>query len=172
MTAALLALFVNTSFYDFKMNDIGGKPVQFAKYKGKVTLVVNVASQCGLTPQYEGLQALYVKYKDKGLTVFGFPANEFRGQEPGTNSEIKEFCTAKYGVTFPMFEKSVVKGDGINPIYKWLLENGPRKDDIEWNFAKFLIGKNGEILGRFEPKIKPDDAALIAAIEKALSATS
>ncbi len=169
MITAFVVLAVNTSFYDFKMNDIDGKAVEFSKFRGKVTLVVNVASQCGLTPQYEGLQALYKKYHDQGFNVFGFPANEFRGQEPGSNAEIKEFCSAKYSVKFQMFEKSVVKGEGISPVYKWLLENGPRKDDIEWNFAKFLIGKSGQVLARFEPKVKPSDVVITEAIEKALA---
>lgn len=169
MTTAFLAIAMTTSFYDFKMNDIDGKVVEFSKFKDHVALVVNVASRCGYTTQYEGLQALYAKYKERGLVVMGFPANEFKGQEPGTNAEIKEFCSAKYGVTFPMFEKSVVKGDGISPIYKWLLENGPRKDDIEWNFAKFLIGKDGKVIARYDPKVTPSNADLTAAIEKALA---
>lgn len=154
--------------YEFTLNDIDGKQLPLKKFEGKVALVVNVASRCGNTPQYEGLQRLYAKYKDKGLVVLGFPANEFRGQEPGSNAEIKDFCTQKYGVTFPMFEKIVVKGEGIHPLYKWLLEAGPRHEDVEWNFAKFLVGRDGKVIGRFDPKESPDGEVLITAIEKAL----
>lgn len=155
--------------YDFVKKDIDGKPVKLSNYKGKVLLVVNVASKCGLTPQYDGLQKLYTTYKSKGFEILGFPANEFGGQEPGTNAEIKQFCTGKYNVTFPMFEKIVVKGDGMDPLYKLLVSNSDRpKDDIEWNFAKFLIGKDGKVLRRFTPQTKPDDPALVKAIEAAL----
>jgi glutathione peroxidase len=171
MIAALLALTMSAhTLHDFTMPDIEGKDVKLSKFKGQVVLVVNVASKCGMTPQYEGLQKLYTEHKAKGLTVLGFPANEFRGQEPGTNAEIKEFCTATYGVTFPMFSKIVVKGEGIHPLYQWLLETGPRKDDIEWNFAKFLVGKDGKVIARFTPQTKPDDPALRKAIESALAA--
>ena len=159
-----------STLYDFKMDDIDGKPVELAKYKGKVVMVVNVASKCGLTPQYAGLEATYKKYKERGLVVLGFPANEFGGQEPGTNAEIKEFCTGKYSVTFPMFSKIVVKGEGIHPLYKWLLEQTDNKVDIEWNFAKFVVGKDGKVVARFHPKTAPADEALLAAIEKALAA--
>jgi glutathione peroxidase len=158
------------TIYDFKLDSIEGKPVELAKYKGQVLLVVNVASKCGLTPQYEGLEASYRKYKDKGFSVLGFPANEFGGQEPGTNAEIKEFCTGKYNVTFPMFGKIVVKGEGIHPLYKWLLEQTDNKADIEWNFAKFVVGKDGKVVARFHPRTKPDDPAIVAVIEKALGA--
>lgn len=168
LTALLFLTMAKGSLYDFILPDIDGKDVKLAKYQGKVALVVNVASKCGLTPQYEGLEKLYKQYKDRGLVVLGFPANEFRQQEPGTNAEIKEFCTATYGVTFPMFSKVVVKGEGIHPLYQWLLDTGPRKDDIEWNFAKFLVGKDGKVLARFTPQTKPDDPEFIKAIEKAL----
>lgn len=137
-------------------------------FRGKAVLIVNVASKCGYTPQYEGLQKLYLAYKDKGLVILGVPANEFREQEPGTNAEIKQFCTAQYGVTFPMLSKMVVKGPESAVFYRWLIDNGPRHEDIEWNFAKFLIGKRGEIKARYLPKIKPDDEGLIDDIEKAL----
>ena len=158
------------SIYEFKMKNIDGKEISLDKFKGKVLLVVNVASKCGLTPQYEALEETYEKYKDKGFVVLGFPANEFNGQEPGTNEEIKQFCTGKYNVSFPMFSKIVVKGDGINPLYQWLIGSSDRpKDDIEWNFAKFLIGKDGKVVKRFEPKMKPDDPAIIAAIEEQLA---
>lgn len=158
-----------TSLHEFKMKDIDGKELPLQKYKGKVVLVVNVASQCGLTPQYEGLQKLYTTFKSKGFEILGFPANQFGGQEPGTNSEIKQFCTGNYHVTFPMFEKIVVKGDGISPLYQWLIANSDRpKDDIEWNFAKFLVGKDGKVLKRFTPQTKPSDPAIVGAIEAAL----
>lgn len=169
LSALLLLTMAKGSLHDFTVPDIDGKEVKLAKFKGKATLVVNVASKCGLTPQYEGLENLYKQYKDRGLVVLGFPANEFLGQEPGTNAEIKEFCTATYGVTFPMFSKIVVKGEGIHPLYQWLLETGPRKDDIEWNFAKFLVSKDGQVLARFTPQTKPDDPEFIKAIEKALT---
>jgi len=126
-----------------------------------------VASKCGLTPQYKGLQALYEKYKDKGLTVIGVPANEFGGQEPGTNEEIQKFCSTKYNVTFPVLAKQVVKGDKICPLYKYLTTE--KAGDIGWNFAKFLVDGNGKVVERFEPKTAPDDAKLVAAVEKALS---
>ncbi len=155
--------------YDFTLKDIDGKETPLKMFEGKVALIVNVASRCGNTPQYEGLQKLYTKYKDQGFTVIGVPANEFKGQEPGTSAEIKAFCSDKYGVTFPMFEKLVVKGEGIHPLYQWLLETGPRKDDIEWNFAKFLVGKDGKVIARFVPKEDPNGEAIASAIEKALS---
>lgn len=157
------------TLYDFTLNAIDGKSTPLAEFKGKVALIVNVASKCGNTPQYEGLEALYEKRKDQGFTILAFPANEFRGQEPGSNKEISEFCKATYGVTFPLFEKIVVKGDGIHPLYQWLIENGPRHDEIEWNFAKFLVGRDGRILARFTPKTTPEDPALIEAIDKALA---
>ncbi len=159
----------NKTLYDFTLNAIDGKATPLDEFRGKVALIVNVASKCGNTPQYEGLQALYEKRKDQGFTILGFPANEFRGQEPGTNKEIAEFCKATYGVTFPMFEKIVVKGEGIHPLYQWLLENGPRHDEIEWNFAKFLVGRDGRILARFSPKTTPEDPALVEEIDKALA---
>lgn len=173
MTSILLALTMMAShapgsFYDFELKDIDGKPMPLKQFKDKVVLVVNVASRCGYTPQYAGLQKVYMKYRDRGLVVLGIPANEFRGQEPGTNAEIKEFCTSTYGVTFPMAEKMVVKGEGIHPLYQWLLANGPRHEDIEWNFSKFLIGRDGQVLGRFLPKDAPDGDVMTAAIEKAL----
>lgn len=157
------------NIYDFKANDIDGKPVALSQFKGKVLLVVNVASKCGQTPQYAGLEAAYKKYKNEGFTILGFPANEFGGQEPGTNAEIKEFCTKTYNVDFPMFSKIVVKGEGIHPLYQWLVQQTENKSDIEWNFAKFLVGRDGRVVARFGPKVKPDDTALVAAIEGALA---
>ena len=154
----------------FTMKDIDGKPVELSSYQGKVVMFVNVASRCGLTPQYTELQALYEKYKDRGFVILGFPANEFGAQEPGTNAEIKQFCTSKYNVTFPMFSKVVVKGEGISPFYKHLTTESPFKGEIEWNFAKFLVGRNGEVIGRFKPQVKPTDPELAAEIERALAA--
>jgi glutathione peroxidase len=153
--------------HDFTVKTIRGEDKKLADYKGKVLLVVNVASQCGLTPQYAGLQALHEKYEDKGLRVLGFPANEFGGQEPGSNEEIATFCTTSYGVSFDMFAKVVVKGERIHPLFAWLTkETG---GDIKWNFGKFLIGKNGEILARFEPTVEPLSPEITQAIEKALA---
>lgn len=161
-----------TSLYEFTMKDIDGKDVKLDTYKGKVVMIVNTASKCGNTPQYEGLQALYDKYKDQGFVVLGFPANNFMGQEPGTEKEIKEFCTLKYNVTFPMFSKVSVKGTDQTPLYTFLTnqENnaGVAKGDISWNFEKFLTDKNGKIIARFSPKTKPDDAKIVEAIEAAL----
>lgn len=157
------------SFYDFKMKNIDGKETPLSKFKGKVLLVVNVASKCGNTPQYKGLEDAYAKYKDRGFAVLGFPANQFGAQEPGTDSEIKEFCTATYNVKFPMFSKIVVKGDGISPLYEWLIANSDRHDDIEWNFAKFLVGRDGHVIARFTPRTQPDDPKLVEALEAALA---
>ena len=158
-----------TSVLDYKMKDIDGKDVKLQEYKGNVLLVVNVASKCGYTPQYEALQADYAKYKDKGFYVLGFPANNFGSQEPGSATEIKEFCTSKYKVTFPMFAKISVKGDGLDPLYSFLTSKDTNADfagDIEWNFTKFLVDRSGKIVARFEPGIKPDDPQVTGAIEK------
>lgn len=157
------------SLYDFRMKTIEGKELALSKFKGKVLLVVNVASKCGNTPQYEALEKLYRAKRDQGFAVLGFPANEFGGQEPGTDAQIKEFCTLNYDVSFPMFSKIVVKGEGIHPLYKWLTEQTGGKD-IEWNFAKILVGKNGEVVKRFSPKTKPDDPEVLTAIDEALKA--
>jgi len=159
------------TIYDFKMKDIDGKEVPLSDFKGKVLLVVNVASFCGNTPQYEALEKLYEANKDKGFVILGFPANEFGQQEPGTNAEIKTFCTSKYNVTFPMFSKIVVKGEGQDPLYKWLQANAPYHDDVEWNFGKFLIGRDGKVINRFNPRVKPDNADVTNAITQALAST-
>jgi glutathione peroxidase len=151
---------------DNTVKDIDGKDVNLADYKGKVVLIVNVASKCGYTPQYKGLEALYTKYKDQGFVILGFPANNFKGQEPGTNEEIKTFCTTKYNVTFPMMSKISVKGDDQHPIYKQLTSE---KGDVTWNFNKYLISKDGKILEHFDSKVKPDDAKLTTAIENAIA---
>jgi len=151
------------------MKSIDGTDVDLGSYQGKVVLVVNVASRCGATPQYEGLQALYEKYKDKGFVVLGFPANDFGAQEPGSDDQIKEFCTSKYDVTFPMFSKITVKGADKPKLYQVLTETANPAGDIGWNFEKFLIGKDGKVAGRFKTRVSPDDAALVAAIEAALA---
>jgi len=161
------ALFGASSVYEFTLNSIDGQPMPLQNFQGKVMLIVNVASKCGFTPQYEGLEAVYEKYKDQGLVVAGFPANNFGAQEPGTNDEIKTFCTRKYSVTFPMYAKISVKGADIAPLYDYLTKS--TGGDIKWNFTKFLIGKDGSIVARFESKVKPDDPDVTAAIEKALA---
>jgi glutathione peroxidase len=155
-----------SSVYEFTMNSIDGKPVPLAGFKGRVTLVVNVASRCGYTPQYAALEAVYEKYKGRGFVIAGFPANNFGGQEPGTNEEIKQFCSAKYNVTFPMFAKISVKGVDQDPLYKFLTHaNG---GEIQWNFTKFLVDRNGNVIERFESAVTPDSPEMISAIEKAL----
>ena len=162
----------SASILDFKMKDIDGKDVKLKKYKGNVLLVVNTASKCGYTPQYEGLQATFDKYKGQGFYVLGFPANNFGGQEPGTAAEIKEFCTSKYKVTFPMFAKISVKGTDQDPLYSYLTNketNGDLSGDIKWNFTKFLVDRKGHIVARFEPKVKPDSPEVTQAIEKYLA---
>lgn len=157
------------SLYDFTMNNIDGKPTSLKKFKGKVVLVVNVASKCGLTPQYESLQKTYDTYKDKGLVVLGFPANNFGGQEPGTEAEIKTFCSTKYNVSFPMFSKISVKGEDIHPLYQWLLQQTDDHKDIEWNFGKFLVSRDGKSVLRFSPRETVDGPHVKEAIEKLLA---
>lgn len=155
----------------YTMKDIDGKDVALSQYQGKVILIVNVASKCGNTPQYKQLEEMYKKYSDKGLVILGFPANEFLHQEPGTDAQIKEFCTSTYHVDFPMFSKIVVKGDGQADLYKYLTskETNPSfAGDITWNFEKFLIGRDGKVVGRFSPKTKPDAPAVVKAIETQL----
>jgi glutathione peroxidase len=157
------------SIYDFSMPNIDDRKVKLSHYKGKVLLVVNVASHCGFTPQYKGLEALYKQYEHQGFVILGFPANNFAEQEPGTNSEIKEFCTSKFDVTFPMFSKISVKGTDEDPLYKWLIASSDRpNDDIEWNFCKFLIGKDGKVIARYKSAVTPDSPELTSAIESAL----
>ena len=157
---------------NYKMKTLDGKEADLSQYQGKVLLVVNVASKCGNTPQYEALEKLYEKYGDKGLVVLGVPANEFGHQEPGTNEEIAQFCKATYDVKFPMLSKVVVKGEGITPLYQYLTskETDPKfAGDIKWNFTKFLIGRDGEVVARFEPKVKPDTPEVVKAIEAELA---
>ena len=156
---------------EFKMKGIDGKEVDLSQYKGKVVLFVNVASKCGYTPQYEGLQALSEKYSKAGLVVIGVPANEFGKQEPGTDEEIAKFCSSKYNVTFPMLSKVVVKGEGISPLYNFLTskETNPKfAGPIGWNFEKFLVGKDGEVVGRFNSKVTPNSDELTKAIKTEL----
>ena len=159
------------SVLNFKMKNIDGKDVKLKKYKGDVFLIVNTASECGYTPQYAGLQAIYTKYQAKGFTILGFPANNFGGQEPGTEKEIKEFCESKYKVTFPMFAKISVKGEDQHPLYNFLTakETNPKfAGDISWNFNKFLVNRKGEVVARFSSKDKPDGDVVMQAIEKYL----
>ena len=157
-----------SKFFDFTMKDINGKEVKLDAFKGQVLMVVNTASKCGYTPQYEGLQATYLKYKDRGFTVLGFPANNFMGQEPGTDEEIKDFCETRFKVTFPMFSKISVKGADQHPLYNFLTTQTEFKGDISWNFNKFLVDKNGNVIARFGSGDKPDGEKVIAAIEQAL----
>ncbi|MFH1845242.1 MAG: glutathione peroxidase [bacterium] len=153
------------SFYDLKTSSLEGEPVDLADYKGKVALVVNVASKCGLTPQYEGLEALYRELSPRGFVILGFPSNDFMGQEPGTAEEIREFCTLNYEVTFPLFEKVQVKGEHKCEIYRLLTTELPEPD---WNFTKYLVDTDGKVVYRFGPRTKPADAEMRAKIEELL----
>jgi glutathione peroxidase len=158
---------------DFVVKDIDGKDVKLSDYKGKVVMIVNVASKCGFTPQYSGLEKLYKDHADKGFVILGFPANNFGGQEPGSNEEIKTFCSSKYEVTFPMMSKISVKGDDKAPLYKFLTEDataGDFKGEIGWNFTKFIIDRNGNLIARFASKTTPGDKQLVGIVEKALDA--
>lgn len=160
------------SVLDFKVQDIDGKVVDLAKFKGEVLLIVNTASQCGNTPQYAGLEAMYGKYKGQGFSVLAFPANEFGHQEPGSNLEIRQFCSAQFNVTFPLFAKIVVKGPGIHPLYQFLTspESDPKfAGEIGWNFDKFLVDRKGEVIARFKAGEKPESPALVKAVEAALA---
>ncbi len=169
--AALCAADAPKSVYDVPLKDIDGKDTSLKDYQGKVMLIVNVASKCGNTPQYKELEALNKEFKKDGLAVLGFPCNDFGGQEPGTNDAIKEFCSTKYKVTFPMFDKVVVKGADKHPLYQVLSgPDAPFPGDVKWNFGKFLVGKDGTILKRFEPKTKPDAPEVLEAIKEALAA--
>ena len=155
----------------YTMKDIDGNDVPLSRYKGKTVLIVNVASRCGNTPQYEGLEKLYRIYHNKGLVVLGFPANNFGAQEPGTDEEIKEFCTTTYGVTFDMFSKISVKGDDQHPLYRYLTsaETNPGfAGDVAWNFTKYLVNREGKVVGKFGSKVKPMSEELVTAVEKAL----
>jgi glutathione peroxidase len=161
-----------TSVLEFHAKDIDGKDVDLASFKGKVLLIVNTASQCGLTPQYKDLEAIYEKHKEQGFEILAFPANEFGKQEPGNNEQIKEFCATKYKVSFPLFSKIVVKGKGIDPLYNFLTNqstNPKFAGEIPWNFTKFLVNRKGEVIARFEPRATPTSAAVSEAIDKALA---
>jgi glutathione peroxidase len=169
--AAVMA--ADKSVYDFTLNSIDGQPTPLAAYKGKVVLLVNVASRCGFTPQYTALESTYEKYKSRGFVIVGIPANNFGAQEPGTNQEIKTFCTSKYNVTFPMMAKVSVKGDDITPLYQFLTDKSAHPQtggEIQWNFTKFLVGPDGHVITRFEPEVTPDSPQVTSAIEKALAA--
>lgn len=156
-------------FYDFIMPDIDGYQRSMKIHKGKVVMLVNTASFCALTPQYAGLEKLYQKYKKQGFVIVAFPANNFKNQEPGTNAEIKEFCTTKYNVTFPLMSKISVKGENIHPLYKWLIaESDHPRDDIEWNFAKFILNRKGKVIKRFKPEELPESKWISDVIEKAI----
>lgn len=151
-----------TSIYDFEARRIDGRPAPLSDFRGKVLLIVNTASKCGFTPQFEGLEALYKKYADQGLAVLGFPSNQFMSQDPGTNAEIGAFCTENYGVSFPMMEKIDVNGADAAPLYKWLVKEAPGllgSTAIKWNFTKFLVGKDGRVLKRYAPVDKPESIA-------------
>jgi len=154
----------NKSFYDFTVKTIDGESYSLSQLKGKKVMVVNTASKCGLTPQYETLEAIYKQYKDKNFVIIGFPANNFMSQEPGTNSEIKNFCSEKYSITFPMMQKISVKGDDMAPLYKWLTsktENGVMDSEVKWNFQKYLIDEMGKLIDVIPPKEKPDSEKVI-----------
>jgi glutathione peroxidase len=162
--------FAASNLYDFALPNIDGKPMPLADFKGKVILMVNVASQCGFTPQYSALEAIYEKYKDQGFVILGFPANNFGQQEPGTNEEIKTFCSRKYSVTFPLYSKISVKGPDQAPLYQYLTKDADpsHTGDIKWNFTKFLVDRNGNVVQRFEPAVTPDSPEVTSAIEKLL----
>ena len=151
---------------NFTMKSIDGKAIDLSKYQGRVVLMVNVASECGYTPQYEGLEELHKKYAAQGLSILGFPANDFGAQEPGTNAEIKTFCSRNYNVTFPMYSKISVKGSDKAPLYKYLTDSGG--GEVKWNFTKFLVDGNGKVISRFESGVEPDSPELLGAVEKAL----
>jgi glutathione peroxidase len=171
VVATLLAAQAH-SIYDFTMKSIDGQPVSLKSYNGKVVMLVNVASKCGFTPQYAGLESLYEKYKDRGFVIVGVPANNFAQQEPGTNEEIKKFCSNKYNVTFPMMSKVSVLGEDQTPLYRFLTDKSANPQvggDIKWNFTKFLFDRNGNPVARFEPATKPDSPEVQSAVESALS---
>lgn len=160
---------VNKNIYDLSVKTMDGENKSLSDYKGKVLLIVNVASKCGYTSQYEGLETIYEKYKDKGFEILAFPCNDFGGQEPGSNDEIRTFCESKYNVTFTLFDKIKVLGDDKNPLYERLINNSEPSGDIGWNFEKFLINKNGDIVARYKSKIKPESEDITSAIESELA---
>jgi len=156
------------NIYDIKVKSISGEDISLSNYKGKVLMIVNVASKCGYTPQYEGLEAIYKKYKDKGFEILAFPCNDFKGQEPGTNEEIAEFCRVNYGVTFTLFDKIKVLGNEKSELYSKLIQYEPA-GDISWNFEKFVIDRNGTVSGRFKTKVKPESEEITSLIESELN---
>jgi len=171
LMAQIVSAQTNVSLYDIPLKDIDGKDTSLKAYQGKVLLIVNVASKCGYTPQYKGLEALQKKYEKQGFTVLGFPCNDFASQEPGTPEEIKAFCSSKYDVTFPLFEKLHVNGQERHPLYVALAgKDSPFPGDIGWNFGKFVIGRDGKIVKRFDSKDKPESPEVTGAIEAALAA--
>ncbi len=155
--------------YQFTLNDIDGHPVDLKRYQGKVLLLVNTASFCGNTPQYDGLQTLYEQYQEKGFEILAFPANNFGKQEPGTDEEIKSFCYTKYALDFPLFSKISVKGEDTHPLYQYLTKESPFPGEIEWNFQKFLVDRHGKIIARFRPGLKPLSSQIVTGIEQALT---
>ena len=159
-----------TNFYDFHAKNIEGDDTDLSAWRGKVVLVVNVASRCGFTPQYEGLEQLHQKFAAQGFAVMGFPANDFGEQEPGTDAEIKTFCTTRFGVTFPMLAKVAVTGADKHPLYDWLTTSFELRGDVQWNFEKFLVGKDGVVLGRYTSSVNPSSNELVGAVERALQA--
>ncbi len=164
------SMFAASSIYDFTLPSIDGRPMPLSTYKGKVILMVNVASHCGYTPQYSALEAIYERFKDRGFVILGFPANNFGAQEPGTNEEIKTFCSTKYKVTFPLYAKVSVKGEDKTPLYQYITKdaNPAVAGEIKWNFTKFLVDRSGKVVQRFEPAVAPDSAEMTKAIEKLL----
>lgn len=166
----LLMAAKTTSFYDFTMDDIDGKPVNLSQYKGKALLIVNTASFCGNTPQYTELEAMYEQYHDKGFEILAFPANNFGQQEPGTNAEIKGFCLTKYSISFPLFSKISVKGSDKHPLYQYLTEKSPFPGEVEWNFQKYLVDRSGNIVARFPHRMKPSSPEIVQEVERVLAA--
>jgi glutathione peroxidase len=158
-----------SGFYSLSAVSLEGEPQSLKRYEGKVLLVVNTASQCGYTPQYEGLEELYKKFRDRGLVVLGFPSNDFGSQEPGSNKQIRIFCQSKYSVDFPMFAKGPVSGGAVQPVFQWLLKHSPTSEEIAWNFEKFLVSRDGQVLARFKSAVTPDSPPLVSAITEALS---
>ena len=158
------------SVLDFTLKSIDGREQPLSAYRGKVLLLVNVASRCGLTPQYQGLEEIYEKYRGQGFEVLGFPANDFAGQEPGTDAEIQQFCSTRYQVSFPLFSKISVKGAGQHPLYRFLTRDTAFPGDVEWNFGKFLVGRDGAVIARFNPQVAPAAGEVVSAIEGALAA--
>ena len=170
MVLGAAPLLAEPGLFDFTLPSLEGNATPLSTYKGKVILLVNVASRCGFTPQYSALESIYEKYKDQGFVILGFPANNFGSQEPGTNAEIRNFCSTKYNVTFPMFSKVSVKGDDTTPLYKFLTEkaNPSVAGEIKWNFTKFLVDRQGHVVARFEPPVTPDSLQVVSEIEKLL----